>query len=99
MEGEFPPSVWRAMPPSVLRTVASRLSELVTVVELVMMTEFGTNELGQGRRGSPNFSTPLKLTSTFPISIEFNRLILEGYLLLYRGHATLPVGLLGHRYL
>ena len=38
--GELPPSVWRVM--------ASRLSELVTVVKLIMVAEFETEELRQG---------------------------------------------------
>ena len=55
----------------------SRLSELVIVVELSMMVEFGMDELRQGRRGSLDFSIPLELTSMFPISIEFSQLTLE----------------------
>ena len=76
--GKPPPSIWRAMPLSVWRVMASRLSKLFKVVELVMMPEFGMDELKQGRRGSSDFSTLLKLTSTLPVSIEFTWLTLEG---------------------
>ena len=48
------------------------------MVELVIVAEFGMDELGQGQRDSPDFSTPLKLNSMLPISIKFTQLTLEG---------------------
>ena len=46
--GELPLSAWIAMPPSAWRVLATRLLELVMAVELVMVIEFGTDELKQG---------------------------------------------------